>query len=283
MSGSSPPRAIDYLIIGHLARDGTGAAARLGGTAAYSGLTAAALGRRVGLVTSTGPNTNLELLSDIQVADTPAPLPTSFENSYEDGKRHQKLLSLANPLDFGIVPVEWQRSPLVHLAPIAGEVDPALTQQFPDSFVGITAQGWLREWDAAGVVRAASFEAIEGFLPAADAVVVSIEDLGGDRRAVEAMAAHCRLLVVTEAAQGAVVFRGNDVRRIPAPAADEVDPTGAGDIFAAVFFVQLALTGDPWMSARSANRIASASVAVEGVTAIPGMVADFVGTKQAFG
>lgn len=279
MPHPSLPRAIDYLIIGHLARDGVGAAARLGGTAAYAAVTAKALGRRVGIVTSTAPDIDLEPLSDIEIACTPAPLSTSFENTYQRGRRRQRLLSLANPLSLEDIPAAWQRSPLVHLAPIAGEVDPALSRLFPDSFVGITAQGWLREWGHDGVVQPASFEDIEGVLPSADAVVVSLEDLGGDRKAAEAMAAHCRLLVVTEGARGAIVFQASDARRIPAPVTREVDPTGSGDVFAAAFFIQLTLTGDPWASARFANQVASASVALEGVRAIREMVAGLEGER----
>jgi sugar/nucleoside kinase (ribokinase family) len=281
MSGPSTPRAIDYLIIGHLARDGRGSAARLGGSAAYAGLTAAALGQRVGLVTSTGPGLELDLVADIDITDSLAPLPTSFENTYEGGRRRQRLLSLANPLSLEDVPRVWRRSPLVHLAPIAGEVDPALCHAFPDSFLGITAQGWLREWDHNGAVQAASFEAIGPFLPEADAVVVSLEDLGGDRGSAQAMAAHCRLLVVTEGAQGASVFLGDECRHIPAPVTQQVDPTGAGDVFAAAFFFQLAHTGDPWQATRIASRFASASVALEGIASIRRMVVDLQGERQA--
>jgi sugar/nucleoside kinase (ribokinase family) len=281
MPNPSVPRAIDYLIIGHLARDGAGVASRLGGTAAYAGVTAAAMGRRVGLVTSTASDLDLEPLSDIDLANSPAPHPTSFENHYERGRRRQRLNSLANPLGFEDIPAEWQRSPLVHLAPIAGEVDPSLARQFPKSFVGITAQGWLREWDHEGVIYASSFESIEDVLRSADAVVVSIEDLAGDQHAAEAMATHCRLLAVTEGAQGVTVYREDEVRHVPAPTAHEADPTGAGDVFAAAFFIHLTLKGDPWLSAEFANRMASASVAVEGVAPIRGIVANLERQSQA--
>ncbi|HLC02484.1 MAG TPA: PfkB family carbohydrate kinase [Anaerolineales bacterium] len=281
MPHASPHRAVDYLIIGHIARDGMGPAARLGGTAAYAGLTAAALGQRVGLVTSTAPSIDLKQLSGLDLADSPAPHPTSFENQYSGGRRLQKLLSLATPLGLEDVPAAWRHPPLVHLAPIAGEVDPSLAGRFPNSFVGITAQGWLRGWDQAGLVHASSWEAIADALPSADAVVVSVEDLAGDRSAGEAMAAHCRLLVVTDGPRGAMVFQGNDVRHIPAPASEEVDPTGAGDVFAAAFFVRLTQTGDPWKAARFANRLATASITLEGVGGLGAMVANLAGEKQA--
>jgi sugar/nucleoside kinase (ribokinase family) len=276
-------RAIDYLIIGHLAQDRTGEAVRLGGTAAYAAITASALGRRVGIVTSTSPDVDLELLSGIELVNSPAMSSTSFENRYERGRRHQKLNSLANPLGLEDIPAAWRRCALVHLAPIAGEVDPQLAQQFPQSFVGVTAQGWLREWDHEGIVRPSSFEAIEDVLDSADAVVVSIEDLDGDRHQAEAMAERCRLLAVTQGPQGTTVFHKGEARHMPVLAMNEVDPTGAGDVFAAAFFIQMSLTGDPWQSVDIANRIASITVAAEGASDLREMIAAFERERQAFG
>ena len=43
---------VDYLVIGHVAHDLTPQGPRLGGTVAYSALTAQALGLRVGIVTA---------------------------------------------------------------------------------------------------------------------------------------------------------------------------------------------------------------------------------------
>jgi sugar/nucleoside kinase (ribokinase family) len=60
-----------------------------------------------------------------------------------------------------------------------------------------------------------------------------------------------------------------------------VDPTGAGDVFAAAFFVRLTQTGDPWKAARFANRLATASITLEGVGGLGAMVANLAGEKQA--
>jgi hypothetical protein len=56
---------INYLIIGHLTRDLTPSGPRIGGTAAYAGLTANALGLRVGIVTSWGAEVPLGQLQPI--------------------------------------------------------------------------------------------------------------------------------------------------------------------------------------------------------------------------
>jgi hypothetical protein len=51
-----PLEPVDYLVIGHVAHDLTPQGPRLGGTAAYSALTARALGYRAGIVTACGPD-----------------------------------------------------------------------------------------------------------------------------------------------------------------------------------------------------------------------------------
>jgi len=280
MPDSSPPLEIDYLIIGHVARDEAGDNARLGGTAAYAGVTARALGRNVGLVTSSGPGLDLQPLSDLELADLPSLRPTTFENRYEQNGRQQRLHALASPLGLKDVPAAWRTSPLIHLAPIAGEVDRSLVHAFPQAFLGVTAQGWLRQWDDAGQVSASSWTAIKDVLPSASAVVVSLEDLGSEWAAARAMAEQCRLLVVTDGAQGAMIFQRNEMRHVPAPVTQELDSTGAGDIFAAAFFINLAQTGDVWEAAGFATRLASASITVSGVSSINSLVAVHVAERQ---
>jgi sugar/nucleoside kinase (ribokinase family) len=48
-----------------------------------------------------------------------------------------------------------------------------------------------------------------------------------------------------------------------------VDATGAGDVFAAAFFVRFFTTRDPWESARFATLVASRSVTRVGLDGIP--------------
>jgi sugar/nucleoside kinase (ribokinase family) len=92
---------------------------------------------------------------------------------------------------------------------------------------------------------------------------------GVDAKLVEALAAACRLLALTEGAAGARVYWNGDVRRIQAPPAAQVDPTGAGDVFAAAFFIRLFDTRDPWEAARFANQLASTSVTRPGLRGVP--------------
>jgi sugar/nucleoside kinase (ribokinase family) len=100
-------------------------------------------------------------------------------------------------------------------------------------------------------------------------VVISREDVNGDEELIEHMAHQTRVLAVTEAAAGAVLYWNGDRRRFRAPKVKEVDATGAGDVFAAAFFVRLLNTRDPWEATRFATLIASHSITRVGLDGIP--------------
>ncbi len=269
MTPVQAPNPIDYLTIGHAARDLTPGGPLLGGTVAYAGLTAHALGQRVGVVTSAAESLDLSSLQALAVHRVPAAQSTTFENIYTPNGRVQKISGGAEPLNLSHVPQTWRPAEIVHLAPIAAEVDWELAASFPEAFLGLSPQGWMRTWDEDGLIQLTSWVAVRQILPAADAVVLSIGDLEGDYTAGEAMAEHCRVLVITEGHLGARAYAEGMWRSIPAPVALEKDPTGAGDIFAATLFVELNRHGDPWKAATFANQLASHSVSRRGLAGVP--------------
>src|SRR4030065_1250487 len=269
MFNLAPLEPINYLIIGHLTRDLTPDGPRLGGTAAYAGLTASALGLRVGIVTSWGAELPLGNLRHIPIINYPAEQSTTFENIYTEKGRIQIVHFIAHRLDYHLIPEPWRQAPIVHLGPLAQEVEPGLVRHFPTSLVGVTPQGWLRSWDKEGRVHACEWPEAAFTLQQSGAAVLSIEDVQNDESRIEEMASASRVLVVTEGAAGARVYWNGDVRRFRPPNVEEVDSTGAGDIFAAAFFTRLYLTRDPWESARFANQMAATSVTRRGLEGIP--------------
>ncbi len=269
MFSLTPLEPINYLIIGHLTRDLTQSGPRLGGTAAYAGLTAHALGLRVGIVTSWGAELPLGNLRHIPIISYPAEHSTTFENIYTDRGRIQIVHTIAPRLDYHMIPEPWRQAPIVHLGPVAQEVEPSLVRHFPTSLVGLTPQGWLRAWDESGQVRASEWPEATFTLQQSGAAVLSAEDVQNDESRIEEMASSARILVITEGADGARVYWNGDVRRFRPPQVDEIDSTGAGDIFAAAYFVRLYLTRDPWESARFANHVAATSVTRGGLAGIP--------------
>ena len=260
---------VDYLIVGHVAVDITPTGVQLGGTVSYSALTARALGLRVGIVTSSAADAPLQALDGIQIVNIPAEQSTTFENIKTESGRRQILHHQAVPILLEHIPQVWRTASIIHLAPIAGELDPSLAEQLSGKFFGITPQGWMRTWDENGQVAACVWENSEQALGQAGAVVMSIEDVNRDLEQVEAMAHQTRILCLTEGEAGAVLYWNGDRRRFRPVKVQEVDATGAGDIFAAAFFMRYYNTRDPWEATRFATNLAARSVTRVGLNGIP--------------
>jgi sugar/nucleoside kinase (ribokinase family) len=262
---------VDYLVIGHVAHDLIPGGWRLGGTVAYSALTARALGMKVGIITAVGNETSLEALNGIPVVSIDSPQSTTYENIYA-GREHgrvQYLRARAEIIDLNVAPDAWRNASIVHLGPIANELDSVLPTGFSPAWLGVTPQGWMRQWDRTGRVTRIEWKNPEPLLQQANGVVISREDVNGDDELIEHMAHQTKLLAVTEADDGCVLYWHGDRRRFRAPEVPEVDATGAGDVFAAAFFIRLHKTRDPWESARFATLIASRSVTRLGLDGIP--------------
>jgi sugar/nucleoside kinase (ribokinase family) len=265
----TPIEPIDYLLIGHIARDLTPEGPRLGGTVTYSALTAQALGLRVGIVTSWGSELPLGPLQAIPIVNLASETSTTFENITTSSGRVQTVHNIAQKLDYYLIPDLWRNAPIVHLGPLVQEVEPSIVRQFSSSLIGLTPQGWLRAWDREGKVHLTEWPEAAFVLQYAGAAVVSLEDVKSNETRLQEMATYCKVLAVTEGARGVRIYWNGDVRRFPATDVEEVDTTGAGDIFATAFFVRLHTTRDPWEAARFANLLASISVTRKGLKAIP--------------
>jgi sugar/nucleoside kinase (ribokinase family) len=264
--------AVDYLVIGHLTCDLTPDGPRLGGGAAYAALTARAMGLRAGVLTAWGHEIPLSELEGIPMVVLEADHSTTFENVYTPEGRAQTIRHVAPGIDYAAVPEAWRRSPILHLAPVAQEVDPSPPATMHPALLGLSAQGWLRRWDEKGRVSAVHWPFAQDedeALQRAGAVFISAEDVGGDEHQIEELMLASRLLLVTEGAAGARLYWNRDLRRFRAPQVAEVDATGAGDIFAAAFLARLYATRDPWEAARFACRMSAISVMRPGVQGVP--------------
>ena len=265
------PSAIDVLLVGHVCRDETPDGPRLGGTVTFSGLTARALGLRTGILTS-APDDLLPLMAPLDglaVSRVASQRATTFVNRYTPQGRRQTITGRAASLGWDAIPEAWRRPGIVHIGPVADEVDPALTGRFPGSLVGVTPQGWMRAWDDAGQVSFKGWSLPETVLRAASAAVFSIEDVQGDEALAADMARQCPVLVVTRGAGGCTLFVDGSPQHILADPKPEADPTGAGDIFAMAFFARLRSSGDPVAAACFASALAGQSVTRTGLDSIP--------------
>ncbi len=252
---------VDYLVIGHISRDLTDHRSVPGGTALYSALTAQALGCQVAVVTSVSVDYDVaSILPGVEVHVVPAKKTTTFRNTYESGQREQTIYEVARQLTAGDIPEEWRRASIVHLGPVAGEIDPQMIKLFSNSVIGLTPQGWFRRWHQDGRVYPGEWRGAEEILPFAAAVILSPEDIP-NLEVIEELRQAAPIVVLTRQEDGCDVYFQDTVRQLPAPSITEVEPTGAGDIFAAAFLIRLHQTkGNPWESAEFANLVASTAI-----------------------
>ena len=190
-SGAQTGQTPDYLVIGHIAKDLLDAPPGYapGGTALYSSLTARYLGMQVAVVTACADEDEhlLDMLRDagVWIHRIPSSETTTFRNRYDaQGNRHQILSGHAAPIGFEDVPAAWRLSPIVHLGPVAHELDAKLASRFKVPLLGVTPQGWLRSWDDEGRVAHAAWPVPPALaaLPKSAFVVMSREDLDNNPR-----------------------------------------------------------------------------------------------------
>ncbi|HEY60504.1 MAG TPA: hypothetical protein G4N92_07480 [Anaerolineae bacterium] len=260
---------INYLILGHITQDITPHGTVLGGTATYSALTAKALGHKVAVLTSTPNWLKLPQLNGIEIYRLPTEQCTTFENIQTSNGRKQHLHKLARRIQKKDISQNLLNADIVHLGPVAQEVKGDIIELFEHTFLCATPQGWMRAWDENGKVQHTEWKDAAMMLPKLNATVLSLEDVDGNESHIGEMVKSADILAVTEGLHGARVYWKGDVRSFRAPQVVEVDATGAGDIFAAVFFSRLQATQDPWQAGQLATQIASLSVSRAGLAGIP--------------
>src|ERR1700682_2170413 len=265
---------VDYLLLGHVTVDRLDEKrVVLGGTATYGARPARNMGAPAGVHTSTSYEPGLiDTLGGVLVARIPAEYTSCFVNEYSGGKRRQTIESVAEKLTYEQILPEWRNAAVVHLGPLCQEIDAKLVGRFPRSVVGVTPQGWMRGWGEDGVVQAVDWVDADRVLARAHTVVISEDDVA-DASVIQEWATKARMLVVTLGERGCDVSRQAEAEPFHSAAfksGTEVDPTGAGDVFAAAFLWHLHKSGGDWkIAADWANCVASFVCERRGVTGVP--------------
>jgi sugar/nucleoside kinase (ribokinase family) len=261
----------DYLMLGHITSDLLPDGTTIpGGTALYAARTAQRLGRQPGIV-SAQATLPADWPSSVPVATVSHSSAPIFENRYTPNGRIQFLHGDALPLAATDIPTAWRTPAIVHLGPILAETPLTLVDAFPEALIGMTPQGMMRRWQKPfpSQIVYIPFDPAPALLKKVDILVMSIEDVHGDRSVAERYAQHCGIVALTYGAKGADIFIDGSPIHIPAYPADEVDPTGAGDVFAAALLVRYQETRDAVVAAYFAAVVAAASVEGLGISAIP--------------
>jgi sugar/nucleoside kinase (ribokinase family) len=260
--------AADFLTVGHVVKDIALNGWRLGGSVAYAATQAHKLGLRTAAVTACSPDVSPpELLPHTQWHVLPDEQTTTFENSYRDGHREQRIPHIARPIGPAQIPESWRSTPIVLLAPVFWDVDVRTGSVFPpECLVGLGCQGWLRQIQGGKVVPA-PFEVDAPWL-IGDIAFVSEEDLEEPEQS-QAWLKYVPMVVLTRGRSGATIFDDHGRHDFRAFEADELDPTGAGDVYATAFVVRWKETSDLTESALFAAAASSLVVQGFGLEAVP--------------
>jgi hypothetical protein len=262
---------LDFVAVGHVTIDRVSGGKRLGGAAAFASLTAARLGLRSGLVTSTALSFPFwDALDGVEIHWQEAARTTELENIYVGSRRRQRVLAEAAPLtEVSLTSIRGclKGDAAVLYCPVVHEVQLPLAPLAPGGLSGVAPQGFFRQWKPHGLVEACDWEDARTALARADFVSMSENDRVAPEELAEEFPGHA--FAVTKGVKGVRVYSEGDVYDLPAFTAVEVDPTGAGDVFAAAFLIALRERRPVVRAARFAACVASFAVEAPGVEGIP--------------
>lgn len=296
-----PDTHFDYVTIGHVTCDAIkhathGTIHQAGGSAFYGALQAARLGLRTLILTQGVPGEIEALLApylgELDLHVIPAEHTTTLSTHGSGATRSQRVLAWAGPI---VEQVELDTA-ILHLAPVARETPVAWRGRA--DFVGITPQGLVRSWEQDERVPLVHLDtgSLLGDIPLAapggeplrgeispvaldadllpdsfDAAVISERECH-DCRALFSAARRCGAHVAVTAGSRPTTVHlpgGGSVVQTPLPPTAAVrDDIGAGDVFAAAFFVALAGGGAPLEAATFGNAAAAVRIAGVGPGAI---------------
>ncbi len=276
----------DYTTLGHVTIDVMPDGSRQpGGTAFYGALQAARLGQRT-LVVTRGCARELEELlepyrAEIELSIMPAGHTTTLYTTGSGTARRQRVLAWAGPLAQEI----HLDTAILHLAPVARETPTRWRGEA--AFVGLTPQGLVREWSGSDgemsllaparsdpalgtpVARADAppgrgVEDALGLAERCDAIVVSERERASCAGLIEAARGAGAVVAITAGPwPNTLLLPGGAVLEPQVPGIEHLcDDLGAGDVFAAAFFVALAERCSPEAAAAFAN--AAAAVRMQG-------------------
>lgn len=270
MPSRAPGEPPDFVVVGHVTVDELPEGLRPGGSVLYAGLLAHRQGLRVGILTSHGADFPRDVLPpEIEVVSVPAPATTRFALDYTPEGRTLTIRARAAPLEPAHLPPHFAEAGIAYLAPVADEVSPDLAAAFPEAAVGVGAQGWCRRWDQAGNVAMRAWADPAGVLRRAQALFLSSDDVAGWESQALELYQQVPVGALTLAARGALLFVNGERHHVTPAPATEIEPTGAGDVFAAAFLIRYNATGDPHEAASYAAVAGALTVEGEGIAGVP--------------
>lgn len=250
----------------------------IGGSSTYSAILGRNLGFDAAIVTSIGADfKDWDYLKGIRLAYQVGKETTTFLNINPCrksvygkrlcGRRNQYVTSIADRIKEETIPEEWFNADIVYVCPVLNEIDERIMAKFSKSMIGVAPQGWMRSVGERGKIERNEWGKAKEVLLKADFVIVSEEDVF--REDIEEYVRISNIFVLTKGKEGAELYSRGHHKHIPAFVREEIDATGAGDVFGAAFLLRYYETRDAYRSAIFASCAASFVVEKEGIEGIP--------------
>ncbi len=273
-------QAPDYLAIGHITIDRRPDGSIVpGGSALYGALLASRFGLRAAVLTrgrfdQIEDETCRELLSkfagEIDLIVQESDEPTVFTNRTSAGRREQTIHSWAGEIDLNGLPPMWRSAKIIHLAPVAQEIDVRSAGRLSPDYFGITPQGLMRDWPSnqSGKVSIVPLRLPYEFLGRIDAMVLSSEEHSLARDEIEVVGSR-GIVVITRGAAGLQITDRGQQFQLPSFSVNSRDDTGAGDVFSAALFSERSHGVGVKRAARTGQAAAAVMIQSGGPDAVP--------------
>ncbi len=262
--------------VGHVTLDASPDGPRPGGSVTFASRVWRAFGAAPRVVTAAGPDFPVAAVDGL-IRWQPSAVTTRFLNTYDAvGGRAQRLLALAPP----VRPTSMSPLDALFLAPVLGEVEPRAWLQVPARLRAAGLQGWLKR-SVDGVVRHGPDAVQPALFAGLDLAFLSDEDLAGDDSWLARLRGVVPCVVLTQGAAGCTVFAAGRATQVRAGPARAIDPTGAGDTFAAAFILARVRGLDLRACAVVAHRAAAAAIGWPGVPPMAAFGGTTVGLAHA--
>ena len=280
-------KLFDFIAVGHFSIDRIFLPSNelpltiLGGSVAYSSLTAKCFDISVSVISKVGydfldgyvssleqENIDLSGITIVNSAKT-----TSYELKYDDDISHRKLrlLSKTPALTVKDIP-ESLKAKIIHITPIANEVSYTVIKELRGRtpYLSIDPQGLVRTFNKSGITTYQEvdkrllrfFDIYKSTLNEAKAIT-GLSDLASTIKEIHSLG--IKIVIITLGIDGVLISFNQTVHHIPSLEPKKVvDPTGAGDVFAGAFLAEYLRNFDPLWCGCVGSAAASLSVETSG-------------------
>jgi len=272
---------VELVVVGHATRDliihdahtRKTPEIRLGAAVSFAAQAAACFCVRTAVVTAAPAGFRLlaplEQEPLIEIVTTESAVPTTFELDYSGPVRGVRLLERAHDIQPAHIPARFKNAPLAYVAPVAGECGRAVVEALSAGRVVVGAQGWLRDIASDGRIVPRIHEEAEHPPDGLFAVVFSELDHPDAKQLAQRFARNTPVVGLTRGARGVSLYVDGTCHNIAPDPANEVDPTGAGDVFGLVLGIATSRNVPPLQAARLAAQAAARVVEGPGLGRLP--------------